>query len=576
MGRSHKIWELSLAAVMPLTLFAQRPSFRTATSLVIVPVAVHDKHGLPVRGLPPTEFTVLVDGHPVQLAGFEPAATTPPQSAPAASLEPTPPISFTNTPDLHARSESANLVILLIDFLNTSLADRLALRSQTLKFLSHDLHATERLGIYGLSSSLVVIQPFTRDPAVLVMAALNMLHGKEMLSRDSIQGQPLDRPGLDPHKIEVSEESDAAIELLSARSARIASNLNQFDRAARTLAEFRQLARAFSRVPGKKSVIWLTGAASPLNPSLLYTVLLYEPELATLRTPWWQIAKTYELLEDAGISLFPVDVRGLLNQGLNQASETLTHNEFRQSIGESQSTDESVYSGVTDMRQGEAANALLAMQTAAAETGGTVLQGSNDIAKLLDQAQSLWQAYYQLAIKPPAAGERATYHRITIKLANKGLRPIARRGFLVPPASMMAADHEVQNDLSEAAQSELDATALELRVTLQPAVIREGHRVIPFQLQIAADDLNPDSLGSGFRYDLIVATIIRDDHGRIVTSHGEHLTATLSSFQWAAMRQAGLKVILGLEAPAEHSRTARVIVRDSDSGRIGSVTFALP
>ena len=569
-------WALVFTALSPLVLLCQEPSFRTATALVIIPVAVHDRHGTPVRNLPRAEFTVLVDGHPVQLAGFESTATLSAPSTPETGVEPAPAPSFTNMRGQDALSGSGNLVILLVDFLNTSLADRLDLRTQTLKFLSHDLKPTERLGIYGLSSSLVVIQPFTRDPAVLATAARNMLQGKAMLSRDPIQGQPLDRPGIDPHKIEVTEGSDAAIELLSARSARIASNLDQFDRAARTLAEFRQLARAFSGIPGKKTVVWLTGDASPLNPSLLYTVLLYEPELTTLRTPWWQIAKTYELLEAAGISLFPVDARGLRNQGLNQASEGLTHDAFRQSIGESQATDESVYSSVTDMRQGEAANALLAMQTAAAETGGTVLQGSNDVAKLLAQAQGYWQSYYVLAIKPPPAGERATYHRITIKLAHKGLRPTTRRGFSVHPLDWVAADHEIQNDIAEVTQSELDATGLALRVTLQPAVVPEGRRTIPLKLQIGAADLTTFTRDTELGYDLTVATVIRDAQRRVLASHSERLSATFSHAKWAAMRQGSVPVTLNLDVPTATSGTARVLVRDNGNGRVGSVTFTLP
>ena len=64
----------------------------------------------------------------------------------------------------------------------------------------------------------------------------------------------------------------------------------------------------------------------------------------------------------AGISLFPVDIRGVGNSGLKKPDETPSHPEFVQTAAQSQPSDSTVYSSATAQRQGEAANAIMAME----------------------------------------------------------------------------------------------------------------------------------------------------------------------------------------------------------------------
>ena len=115
-------------------------------------------------------------------------------------------------------------------------------------------------------------------------------------------------------------------------NARKEYNLDHLHRAQRTLEAFRELAGSFEGIPGKKTVRWLTGDASPLNPTLLYRIIGPDKSAPTQATPWSEMAKTCELLNASGISVFPLDIRGIANPGLLSAAEKMSRDDFNQTV----------------------------------------------------------------------------------------------------------------------------------------------------------------------------------------------------------------------------------------------------
>ena len=59
------------------------PAFPAAAEAVTLDVVVVDKQGRPVRGLAPADFTVLEDGRPQMVVGFEALDSAPGPSEPA-------------------------------------------------------------------------------------------------------------------------------------------------------------------------------------------------------------------------------------------------------------------------------------------------------------------------------------------------------------------------------------------------------------------------------------------------------------------------------------------------------------
>jgi len=312
---------------------------------------------------------------------------------------------LTNLPPDQAVARS--WVILLVDLINTSLEDRVDLRRQLMKFLSKDLRPDQQIAIYALANSLIVLHPFSGDQTSLARAASRLMHEKGAPPPPAgfgfLGGVPAPVAGVisappggiasvtSPGAPTGPEEPLANFVM---RGEWQMTNFTNRTRAANTLLQFRQLARSLWGVSGKKAVLWLTADASPLNPTLMHETVLNDAASETLRVGWREIASTYEAFHSAGVTVYPVDIRGIVNPGLANAREAGSRTDVMQSLGQTQPWDQSPYSSTTSRRQGEAANALMAMETAAVEIGGEVFRGLNELSDLLDRAQQRWSSYY--------------------------------------------------------------------------------------------------------------------------------------------------------------------------------------
>jgi VWFA-related protein len=565
---------LLLSDLLDPDILAQTsPTLRTSSSLVLVPVSALDKSGHFVSGLSARNFQILVDGKPVELRSFDAITEDSIPFAPVADIA-LPPNTFRN---ISVSSVSQpNLVILFVDYLNTRLVDRMELRKGMLKYLATKLKPDQEIAVYGLTYRLVVLQPFTRDSSGLIAVAKNLLQQKGQVPDPKV-GQSLVKPAVDPMTYLKGKGADAGMEYFAAKEARREYNLDQLHRAQRTLEAFRELAGSFGGIPGKKTVIWLTGDASPLSPTLLYRILVNNNDVETVPTRWSEMAKTYELLNAANISVFPVDIRGIANPGMLSAQGGLSHDEFQQTVRGSLVDDLNPYSNRTDLREGEAANAVLAMDAVAAETGATVLAGSNDVAELLGRAHKLWASYYVLAFVPkkPANDNAPAYHKIKVTVDRPGVQILARRGYVSRPETLISADTEIQRDLLEAAASPTDLTSVAMQLTLEKPRDSDRTRQFPFSLVVPGALLGTLS-NKDASYDLTFAVLVLDQDGRFKSPAGVRLRGIVPQAAIPQASQKGLNYNAEFHAPIGSLSFGRVIVRDNLTGRTGTITLALP
>ena len=105
-------------------------TLRTNTRLVVVDVVATDSKGQPVTDLKPADFTLLEDGKPQKISGFN---FEHPGAAPAAVVQAQLPASVvTNAP----KFESNSLNVILFDTVNGEFAEHAYARDQLLKFLN--------------------------------------------------------------------------------------------------------------------------------------------------------------------------------------------------------------------------------------------------------------------------------------------------------------------------------------------------------------------------------------------------------------------------------------------------------
>jgi VWFA-related protein len=568
---------LLLALLGPARTNAQRPEVvKARVELVLVPVTALDKHGQAVRGLKASDFHLLVDGKPLEIASFDEISVARAPSAPTTTEPSAPPPERTYRNAPAAYSPTGSPVIFLVDYLNTPQGLRLELRKGLLDFFAHRLQPGQEIGVYALAMSLVVVQPLTRDASSLIAAA------RRLQKADGLPPNPQGAPTPLSAAVINTPGSDAKMEVLSLENARQAYNIDQRIRATRTLEAFRQLAGAFSGLPGKKTVLWLTADPSPLNPTLMYTLPL-EMRSKTVyqdssRVSAWDIAKTFEALNSSEMSLSPVDVRGQANVGMSDWMNHHARSETLQDLAGSQPADSNLYANMTDFRQGESANSTLAMLSAAAETGGIVYRGSNDLAGQLTRAQETESYYYLLGFDPRgvSGGNGWKYHRIEVKVNPHGVHLLARRGFVSRPETLIASEGEAQNDIREAANSPVDLTGLPLELKLGQLTRAGTGSDLPFTLTIGGGAFLAVQDTKGFRYDFTLVRLLRNQHGEIVDSTGEELASAASPAQAESLRMQGLSCHSAFHGLSGKPVSARVIVRDNRTGRMGTITLELP
>ena len=155
--------------------------------------------------------------------------------------------------------------------------------------------------------------------------------------------------------------------------------------------------------PGRKVVLWIS------------------PGWPLLSNPWIHVDKKEQLdtfktiealstaLRQARITLYSIDPLGMTDAGTLNVS---AYQSFRKPVRKPR-----------DAQFGD-----LALQILAEQTGGQVLNSSNDVTKLLDKAMKDTGAYYELSFDA-AADEPDTYHALEIKVDKAGLVARTRTGY---------------------------------------------------------------------------------------------------------------------------------------------------
>jgi VWFA-related protein len=88
---------------------------------------------------------------------------------------------------------------------------------------------------------------------------------------------------------------------------------------------------------------------------------------------------------------------------------------------------QSFLKGLSSAKQAQ--NGNLGLQVLAAQSGGTVLTSSNDIAKLVASCVTDATAYYTLSFDSPPADHPNEYHSLQVKIDKPGLTARTRTGY---------------------------------------------------------------------------------------------------------------------------------------------------
>lgn len=425
---------------------------KSRAQVVALDVVVTDARGHTVKSLPRSDFQVREDGKPQTITYFDEVRTQA-SPAPVPERKANPLNIFTNAVPA-AQTEST--VLILYDLLNTPADVQQRAKVELLKFLQNKPKGSQ-FALCVLSDTLKMVQGFTPDETVLIKAAKGQkgsLGYTLMKSEDAQDQQSIAWLRQNSTMLAISGGTSARM----AASMQVAAGLIGENEAARqgqdldrrawtTMDAFTQLARYLSGIPGRKSVIWLSGSF-PLG---IFPGLELKKSESTSTSYTDQTKQAVNLLAESHIAVYPVDVRGLTAF----PAETLGSN-FADSIPppSPQSTHAnnghgSETNGFSDLENltafSENGSSLPGsgspymqemsehgiMSKIATDTGGKAFYNTNGIEQAMALALEQETNYYALSYAPTNKKYDGKFRNIKVSLTSseKKLRVIHRSGY---------------------------------------------------------------------------------------------------------------------------------------------------
>jgi VWFA-related protein len=344
-------------------VLAQEP-IRVTTRLVQTEVIVRDQHG-PVGDLTTRSFKIFEDGKEQMISVFRASKTAGPASATAVSL---PPGVFTNRLP-GARVERST--VLLIDTLNTELADQTYVRRQLLEMLAK-IEIRDPIAIHILGEKFRVLHDFSTDRESLRKAVEGFKpeHSLPLFMSNT------PTPRMPGGSRETAESITRAYKDLRDLSVR--------GRTSTTLDVFEELLKQLGRVEGRKSIVWISNAF-PVK------FLRDRPEVMLK-------------FNRADIAIYPVHARGLvvkLDNPRDPGGPAST------SLPEEQAT----------------------LQSVAQQTGGRAFFNRNDLSDSVREAIDDGQVTYTLGFYSARERPDGNYHSLKVKVERHGTEVRHRAGF---------------------------------------------------------------------------------------------------------------------------------------------------
>jgi VWFA-related protein len=544
--------------------------FTSRTELVLIPTLVTDKAGNHISGLKKDDFKILENGKERQISSFEEITSDPHRFLRRAN-----PDEFSNA--VTGSGTTRRVTLIVLDLLNTAFTDQSFARKELLKYLSQSVDRREPTGLYTLDrGGIHIVHDFTTDPGVLI-AALHKVRGDSTRTVDTAEdiealtgtATPEGSAGVastsgasagNPGSVASAIQQEAArLQAMLEDSALNFQSFQQRIAITYTLEAMEQVAQSLAGFPGRKSVIW-AGGGFPFSVSD-NTMQLAPAGRDSLTDVLPLYERTWQLLNDAQISLYPVDVKGLTAN--NPSASIAVPNNPRHP---------GAYARSVNWRQ---LDTQATFETFAAATGGRPYYNSNDLAKGFREAVHDSEQYYMLGYYLDRSNTKSGWRKLAVKVKRERVEVRARTGFFVTNATVnpgMSRD----SDLAAALKSPLDYTALSLVAHWEPVAAGQdaGKKSIRYVVDVAPDASLIDAVDNN-HIALDFLALVRTPAGQQVDgATGRKVDLHLATEQLATIKQKGIgyRGILEL-APGEYS--VRIVVRDSLSGRIGSVAAPL-
>lgn len=475
--------------------------------MVEVDVIAKDKHGNAVTDLEAKDFQLFDNGRRQQVTHVSverPAfrSTAEPLDA---NLKTTPTTTFSNT---HTNSDSTTAI--LFDVLNTAREDQATMRTELLKSLDHLPEGT-RVALLVLGENLTVVSDFSESTVSLKNAAENQFHLRAEGFGPAITARATGSPTRDRMILKATTQAFRGEEQ---------------ERAVRTLAALREICDELARIPGRKSLVWLTSG------------------LTADRSQ--DMKAQIDRFNDANVTVYTIDARGVLMDP--DANAETDSNDMTQPMQAE--------------REETRANVLAEL---AGNTGGVFYHNANRLGQAVNQALQDSSIVYVINYYPTHNKWNGELHKLQVRTDRPGVKLRYRENYRANPSAPVTQQTQ-QQILAAVASSSPDFPGIRFSAEVKPDTKADPTLL----LNVPAAELDMSSKEGKMVGQLEVWFLQKRASGDDVYNTHWKSDLLLTPDQYQIALRKGVSLSGGFTLKPSVAKV-RVIVRDNQSGKIGSV-----
>ncbi|HYX29489.1 MAG TPA: VWA domain-containing protein, partial [Pyrinomonadaceae bacterium] len=480
----------------------------------------------------------------------------------------------------------------VVDDLTIPNEDIATVRKLLTDFVDNQMREGDLVAIVRVVGGNGLLQQFTSDkrilrtainritPQLTAYSAFNNLTSEEVIRQDLANITS---------GVVSSDNSIRSVDSINAANANLDGSNEGATRGYRvlsTLVTASELTNAMKTLPGRKSLILLSGGL-PLAETSQGQVMIgggsqrgqQEPAapISITETRSYIAGVNYVLRQlidratRAGVVINTLDVRGM------QASPGVSH--FNDPGNEA--TSGLVSSGT--LGEGRAPNMAmfdnLAMDTLSAHqglnvlaqsTGGVSVINTNNFKQGLDRILAR-SSYYMLGYTPSETFD-GKFHKLEIKVTRPGARVYARQGYVATADTPPSANDTRENQIVRAAMAPLAKRDIDLAARLEYRFLPDARAQVDINVIVNANQLTfKQDANNNHEANFDVVGFMLNSVGKTEGGFSQTVKATLSEKDYQRALTTGLSYTAHGELPPG-TYQLRAVVRDAGSGKLGSVS----
>jgi VWFA-related protein len=525
--------------------------FSTTLQLVLVDISVKDKSGQPIKGLSPSDFTIMEDGKkqdikvfkfqeleenvaPEPVPAIKPTAAKPVEAASTPAVKPITANQIAPSKPGEVKYKDRRLMVLFFDMTSMPIQDQIRAQTAAQKFLKTQMTPSDLMAIMAFTSDLKVLQDFTddRDALAKVIKGLTIGEGSDL----AVDGST----GADNE-----EDTGAAFTADD-------TEFNIFN-TDRKLAALESAARMLGSLSEKKALIYFASGVSKTG---------VDNEA--------QLRATINSAIRNNVSFWPIDARGLVagaplgdaTKGSPGGAGMYSGSSARSQQSSQQGSQETLY-------------------TLAADTGGKALLDNNDLSMGIANAQKEMSSYYILGYYSQNDKLDGRYRRIKLQpsaeLQAKVGKLDYRQGYFAGKEFGKFNSSDKERQLQEALMLGDPMTDLSVALEVDYFRLARDRYFVPVTVKIPGAELELAKHGGAETTKLDFIGEVRDAKGTVQGNVRDYQEIKLKGETAGQLGKRTLAYDTGFTlAPGTY--TLKFLARENETGKMGTfeTKFVVP